>query len=160
VKESLFSIISSLLSFDGVHILDICAGTGSLGIEALSRGAVTATFIECDRAIHTFLNKNLTSIRCLDRSEVVVKDACAALRLLATRGKQYELILFDPPYNSALYSTVPELLAGLALLKPEGVLVIECSARNPLPAAIGSLVQFDRRVYGDTALELFTWEEK
>ena len=159
VKEALFSIISSRMSLGGVHVLDICAGTGSLGIEALSRGAAFATFIEQDQTVQPVLHKNLAAARCLDRSEVIGMDALSALKTLATRGSSYGLVVLDPPYDSALYLAVSEMLTALGLLKPESLLVAECSARCPLPPAIGPLVRIDRRVYGDTALELFTLGE-
>jgi 16S rRNA (guanine(966)-N(2))-methyltransferase RsmD len=160
VKESLFGILSSRMSFSAVQILDICAGTGSLGIEALSRGAAVATFIERDRTMRAFLQKNLAATRSLDRSEVLGTDALSAVSSLGIRGNRYDLILFDPPYDSELYLTVTELLSALNLLKPGGILVMECSSRKQLPRFIGSFVQSERRVYGDTALELYSWEEE
>jgi len=159
VKESLFSIISSRMALNGINVLDICAGTGSLGIEALSRGAAAATFIERDRKIQPTLYKNITAVHCLDRAKIFIYDALSAVRSLATRESCYDLILFDPPYESELYLPVTELLSALNLLKPDGMLVMECSSRKQLPPVIGLFVRFDRRVYGDTALELFSWEK-
>jgi len=146
------------MSLNGIHILDICAGTGSLGIEALSRGGAAATFIERDRTMQPFLNKNIAAVHCRDRAEIIISSAEPAVRSLAARGRQFELILFDPPYDSELYEPVAELLSTHALLKAGGLLVMECSSRKQLPPVIGSYFQYDRRVYGVTALELFSWE--
>lgn len=159
VKEALFNIVSSLMSFDDACILDICAGSGGLGIEALSRGAASALFIEQERSVQTVLQKNLAAAGCRERSETLVMEALSAIALLAARGLRFDLILFDPPYDSTLYTDIPAQLSALRLLKAEGILVVESSRRRPLPLAIGSLVQFDRRVYGDTALELYTGEQ-
>jgi 16S rRNA (guanine(966)-N(2))-methyltransferase RsmD len=159
VKESLFNIISSRYSFDDTRVLDICAGTGSLGIEALSRGAATCSFIENDRKVLDCLAKNISDSRIFNRSEVIAMDAIKALSLFARRGNKYDMVFFDPPYDSGLYFSVTEALASLGILDSNSLFVAECSMRNPLPESTGPLVRFDRRVYGDTALEFFALEE-
>lgn len=159
VKESLFSIISSTKGLDGVCVLDICAGTGSLGLEALSRGAASCSFIENDRKIIEVLQKNISAAKFEDNSDIVVMDCQKALRSLASRGRRFDLVFFDPPYDSRLYESVPELLCSLGLLQSDSLFIAECSMRNPLPESFGPLMKHDRRVYGDTALEFFTLEE-
>lgn len=158
VKEALFSILSSRIDFAGIRVLDICAGTGSLGIESLSRGAASCCFIESNQAVKSILEKNILVTHSQDRSEVVAMDAVKALRYIAGRGPVYDLAFFDPPYDSELYLRVPESLDSPDLLKPDAILVVECSVRNPLQESYGRLKRFDRRVYGETALELFTLE--
>lgn len=160
VKESLFSILSSLIDFADIRVLDICAGTGSLGIEALSRGARACCFIECKLSIKTILEKNMVVTCNNDRSEILTLDAVKALHILAGRGQCYDLAFFDPPYTSKLYQGVLEALGSNGLLTPGSILVAECSVRNPLLESYGHLKRFDRRVYGETALELFVLEEK
>jgi 16S rRNA (guanine966-N2)-methyltransferase len=158
VKEALFNIISSRFSFDGARVLDICAGTGSLGIEALSRGAASCSFVENDRKVVAFLEKNVSDSSIMDRSEIIAMDAIRALSLFARRGQKYDIVLFDPPYDSGLYVSVPEALCSLGLLDPNAQFVAECSRRNPLPESFGPLIKSDRRVYGETALEFFILE--
>lgn len=159
VKESLFNIISSKKGYDGNRVLDICAGTGSLGIEALSRGALFCSFVEQDRKVVEILNRNLSVTHFDDRAELVVQEATRALSMLAGRGRRYDLVFFDPPYESGLYDTIPELLNSLELLNVDALLVAECSRRRSLPEAFGTLIKTDRRIYGDTALEFFSLEE-
>lgn len=159
VKESLFSILTSRIDFSNIRVLDICAGTGSLGIEALSRGAGSCSFIECQRSILPILDKNLIDTGCKNRSEVLNMDAVTALNRCAEYGKQFDLVFFDPPYSSDLYQSVPDVLATSGLLLSGAVLIIECSARSQLQESYGRLTRFDRRKYGDTALELFIMEE-
>lgn len=159
VKESLFNIILSKKGCGGKCVLDICAGTGSLGIEALSRGAAFCSFVEQDRKVIEILNKNLSATHLDDRSELVQQEAAKALTVLAGRGRKYDLVFFDPPYESRLYDTVPELLNSLELLNFDALLVAECSRRKSLPEAFGALIKNDRRVYGDTSLEFFNLEE-
>lgn len=160
VKEALFSILSSRIDFADISVVDICAGTGSLGIEALSRGAGSCCFIECDLSVKAILEKNLAITCGSGRSEILAMDAVKALRLLAGRARCYDLAFFDPPYTSELYRSVLETLDSPGLLAPGSILAAECSARSPLLEAYGRLKRFDRRVYGETALELFVLEEK
>lgn len=159
VKEALFSILASRMDITGVRVLDICAGTGSLGIEALSRGAGLCCFIEYNRSVKTILEKNIHDTRCQDRSEILNVDAVQALHGIAGRCQQFDLVFFDPPYDSDLYPRVLETVGAFGLLTPGAILVSECSVRNPLPESYGHLKRFDRRVYGETALELFIQEE-
>lgn len=160
VKEALFSILASQIDFSDVRVLDICAGTGSLGIEALSRGAELCCFIECNQSVKAILEKNLKVTNCQNRAEILTMDAIKALSVIAGRGRRFDLAFFDPPYESELYRPVIEALDAAALLTPGAILVAECSVRNPLPESYGGLKHFDRRVYGETALEFFIQEEK
>jgi 16S rRNA (guanine966-N2)-methyltransferase len=159
VKEALFSILASRIDFADIRVLDICAGTGSLGIEALSRGAGSCCFIECNPSLKAILDKNILVTRFQDCSEVLIMDAVKALRVIADRGQRYDLAFFDPPYASELYPVVLGILGSTELLTPGSILVAECSVRNPLPESYGQLKKFDRRLYGETALELFLLEE-
>jgi 16S rRNA (guanine966-N2)-methyltransferase len=158
VREALFSIIQSRCDVSGMHVLDLCAGTGGLGIEALSRGAASCCFIEHDRNALACLRKNLAAARCGDQAQLLEMEAGKALQLLAVRNRRFDMIFFDPPYASGLYATVPQAVCDLNLLDSGGLFVAECSSRDTLPERVGSLVKIDRRVYGDTALELFEME--
>ena len=159
VKEALFSIIQSRYILDGARALDICAGSGALGIEALSRGAESCCFIENDRNALICLKQNLSVTSNTKRADLLEMDVIKALPLLAGRGNLFSIIFFDPPYASGLYPAVPEMVSRLPLLDVEGLFVAECTFRNSLPDRHGALIKIDRRVYGDTALELFSKEE-
>jgi len=158
VKEALFSIIASRREMVGARILDICAGTGSLGIEALSRGAASCCFIEQDRHVLAQLEKNLAKAGLAGRGECLLLDALKGLKTLSLKGKAFDIVFFDPPYSSDLYSTVAGALSSFSLLAEGGLLVAECSARSPLADRFETLVRIDRRVYGETALEFFAKE--
>ncbi|NTW98703.1 MAG: 16S rRNA (guanine(966)-N(2))-methyltransferase RsmD [Geobacteraceae bacterium] len=160
VKEALFSILASRIDFTDIRVLDICAGTGGLGIEALSRGAGLCCFIELNLSVKSILEKNLHVACFQNRSEIVTMDAVKALKVIAGRGQQFGLAFFDPPYESELYQRVIEALDASALMTPGSILVAECSSRKPLTESYGRIKRFDRRVYGETALELFIQEEK
>jgi 16S rRNA (guanine(966)-N(2))-methyltransferase RsmD len=160
VKEALFSIIASQREFEGSRVLDVCAGTGGLGIEALSRGAASCCFIEHDRKVVKILERNLETTGFSARSECIALDALKGLQLQSRQGKCFDMVFFDPPYASGLYGSVPELLSSLALISDQAMLVIECSSRVPVEERFGTLVRYDRRVYGDTALEFFVRESQ
>lgn len=158
VKEALFSIIASRQNLAGARVLDICAGTGSLGIEALSRGAACCCFIEQDRPVLGILEKNLARAGLANRGECLALEAIHGLNRLSKQGKQFDIVFLDPPYLSGLYPAVAEALCSLPLLSDGGLLVAECSSRLPLAERYAALVRVDRRVYGDTALEFFVRE--
>jgi 16S rRNA (guanine(966)-N(2))-methyltransferase RsmD len=160
VKEALFSILTSRIDFAGISVLDVCAGTGSLGIEALSRGAGTCCFIESNLSIKAILEKNINVTCSQDRTDILIMDAVKALHVLAARGRSFDIVFFDPPYDSKLYPHVLETLNSSGLLKSGSILIAECSVRNPLHDSYGLLKRLDRRVYGETVLELFVMEGK
>ena len=160
VKEALFSILGSRIDFAGMNVLDICAGSGSLGIEALSRGAGFCRFIENNRSVAAVLETNLAAAGFRGYAECLTMDVVQALQGSAVRRNRYDLAFFDPPYASALYQQVMVLLDESSVLSLGGLLAAECSARNPLQEAYGRLTRIDRRVYGDTAIELFVQEEQ
>ncbi len=159
VKESLFNILTNRLDLSGCQVLDICAGTGGLGIEALSRGADFCCFIEKDPSSRKILDKNLADMAFLMISRVVMMDVAVALPTLVRQGHCFDLVFFDPPYDSLLYDTVPGFVEREKLLRPGAVFVAECAVKKQLSDAYGHLRRVDRRTYGDTALELFMMED-
>ena len=158
VKEALFSLLDSAHRLDGARVLDLFAGSGSLGIEALSRGAEHVVFIEKNRQALESLQQNLLHTRFGDRSEVLPFDCMQALERLGRQKNRFDLVLLDPPYQAGLHQKVIELV-GATLLAADGLLVAETASRMPLPERIGPCIQTDRRIYGDTALELYTMEQ-
>ena len=156
VKESLFNILSVLMgSFAECRVLDIFAGTGNLGIEALSRGAAQAVFIDSHRESAALVATNLRLLGFTDRSRVLESEALSALRSLEKREATFSLVFIDPPYRQGLAEKVLEYLAASALIDDDALVVAEISSGELLPTAFGALREFDRRVYGDTAIAFF-----
>lgn len=150
VREALFNILGSV---EGDHVLDLFAGSGALGIEALSRGAAHVTFVDGGKAALTAVRANLAQLGIADRAQVIAGDAVAtAARLVPTTP--WRLVFVDPPYASDLAQK-----AVLALrpehLSPGAVIVIEHDRRNAPPDALGSLLRTDQRRYGDTLVSFF-----
>jgi 16S rRNA (guanine966-N2)-methyltransferase len=142
VREALFSILGDV---EGKRVLDLYAGSGALGIEALSRGAATATFVEKDGRTAAVIRANLDTLDA--PGEVVRADA---LRWIATANEAgFDLVLIDPPYDSAPGLGVVLSQRLPALLTHEAVIVSESHKRNPL---ILDLPLTDERIYGDTRI--------
>ena len=147
VREALFSILGDLV--DGARVLDLFAGSGALGIEALSRGAAEATFVETDAKAQRALRANLAALGI--RAEVRRGDALAFLRAASPAERQYDLVLLDPPYRLSP-RLGPELSEALPPLLAPGALVVSESARRS-PLAL-DLPLDDERRYGDTLIRI------
>jgi 16S rRNA (guanine966-N2)-methyltransferase len=149
VREALFAMLGPL---DGEPVLDLFAGTGALGIEALSRGAGRAVFVERDRAAAKILLENLAVLAIpSEAAELRRSDALVALRSARENGEAYDLVFIDPPYGQAgLWG--PRLSAELgAVLAPEGRIVVESDRREPLELDAPALTE---RRYGDTSITI------
>jgi 16S rRNA (guanine966-N2)-methyltransferase len=156
VKESLFNILSVLLGgIERLRVLDIFAGTGNLGMEALSRGAAQAVFIDNHKGSVTLIAKNLRILGFEGRARVLEKDALAGLCYLEKKEAPFHLVFIDPPYRQGLAQRALEYLAVSALIDDNSVAVAEFSAKETMPTAFGNLREFDRRVYGDTMIAFF-----
>lgn len=149
VREALFQIVGAI---DDNRVLDLYAGTGALGIEALSRGARAATFVERDRRVVRVLEENLVRAGVDDRSTVLGMDVLTALDGPLRSSERFDLILADPPYESGLLPRTLERAS--ALVAPGGTIVAEHAARDAPPTAAG-LELFDTRRYGDTAISFY-----
>lgn len=165
VREALFSIVGDV---EGLRVLDLFAGTGALGIEALSRGAAHVTFVERDRRMRAVLKVNLDVVAgtpASDRARVTGGDALDFLRREAGR-ERFDLVLLDPPYAQAerLARPLADSLPGV--LAPDARIVAECDRRRPLRLELAAdalqaasrpgFVLIDERRYGDTLLRIFT----
>ena len=149
VREALFAMLGDI---EGESVLDLFAGTGALGIEALSRGAARAVFVESDGRVAGVLRENLSSLE-IDPEVAQVRraDVLAALRSAKARKETYDLVFIDPPYRRA-HEWGADLSALLpALLVPEARIVVESDRRSPLELA----AEFERqRRYGDTSITI------
>lgn len=155
-KEALFSILGSAGILETDSVLDLFAGSGALGIEALSRGVAHATFIEKSRQAIESIRKNLQKTGFTQQSTVMCQDILTAIDFLTRQKASFGLILIDPPYASDLYDKV--IVASAPLLRKTGVLVAETSSRVRLPDSTGGLEQFETRVYGDTSVVFYRLE--
>jgi 16S rRNA (guanine966-N2)-methyltransferase len=144
VREALFSILGPL---EGERVLDLFAGSGALGIEALSRGAGEAVFVDSDPRAVAAVKRNLEAVG-VDAA-VERQDAIAHLR--GASGRPYDLVFLDPPYSSASQLAGPLSERLPAVLSESARIVSESDKRNPLEL---SLPLVDERVYGDTRIAI------
>lgn len=164
VKQAMFDRLWSMGALDIDHALDLFAGTGSLGIEALSRGVKRVTFVEQDRGARTRLEKNLAALQLTDRSDAFNVDAfggtyLSMLRTATTAGttRGVGLIFCDPPYK--LVQDSPDRIAALiaslaAAAVPDAVLVLRTDAHTPAPTCEGWTAP-DTHRYGSMALHFY-----
>ncbi len=156
VKGALFSIVASRVDLDGSRILDLYAGAGSLGIEALSRGAAHVTFIEQAKPAVRVLRQNLQSCRLVERARVLERSVALGLRQLARAGEQFDAVLLDPPYGKGLIEETLQLLESSQVLAPGAWVMMEHHADEPPSERCGELRLTQSRRYGKTCLALFT----
>ncbi len=158
VKEALFSMIGPY--FEGGMVLDLFAGTGGLGIEALSRGMDKAIFIDMDpKAIDT-IRYNVKTASVENQAEIYRNDAKRALKALEKRGSKFDLVFMDPPYR---FTDADQLLAtmiDLQMLTPASIIVIEHDSAHQYPETIQSFTSWKQAKYGDTTLSIYRTAEE
>ena len=163
VKESVFSILQERMV--DANFLDLCAGTGSMGIEALSRGAKHVTFLERDPRCIKIIERNLHTCGLLTESQaryhLLRRDVMKGIAYLCKRSTVFEIIYFDPPYGldlpggSQLYTTCLPLLAESSLLCVGGMLLVEHAKQYVVPDAVGELKRSRHARYGDTVVSFY-----
>ncbi len=154
VREALFSSLGCVAGF---RALDLYAGSGAVGVEAISRGAVAAVFVEQAPEALSALRGNLRNLALEDRSTVLAAPVLRASAAIVAAGP-YQFVFADPPYQDVgggrLARALNSLLAGNRVLAPGAVLVVEHAARDEAPLLEGLVLDRTRR-YGDTALSYF-----
>lgn len=153
VREAVFSRIESLMDLDGARALDLYAGSGALGLEALSRGALSVVLVEADRRTARVIEANVEGLGLRGRARVCAEKVDRVLER-GPGGEPFDLVLLDPPYPL----TEEELTATLGLLlregwlAPDALVVVERSARSPEPTWPEGLSLIRSRSYGETAV--------
>lgn len=148
VKEALFSIIQ--FETEGRSFLDLFAGSGQLGIEALSRGASRAVFVDSAKDAAAVIRKNVTKCGFADRSDVLCTDYRA---YLSSSRESFSVILLDPPYSTGMLSDA--LKNSVRLLKPGGVIICEHPKSELLPESVADCTRHKTYNYGRVALTLY-----
>ena len=157
LREVLFDLLTERVPES--TFLDLYAGTGAVGIEALSRGAAKAVFVENDRPALAMLRRNLEAIGFLDRGEVIPMDVLQFLRQVPSGSRTFDLIFLDPPYERVEAPPALSLIASTALLAPNGTAILERSTRSdPIPTPEGLACVREVR-HGDSILQLLRREE-
>lgn len=153
LRETLFNILAPWI--DGSRFLDICAGSGAVGIEALSRGAGEVTFIEHSRDACAVIEANLNALGAAGCTTIQRRNASAALKSLEQASKQFDIAFFDPPYSSEICRHVMKQLGSSNLIAPGGVVVVEHRAKIPPQPEYEKLHRFRELKQGESALAFY-----
>ena len=150
VREAIFNII--LPRMNGAVVLDLFAGSGALGIEAISRGAARAVFVDNSPTALDIIKQNLQVCGLEDVAEALRLDATRNLTGLSVLDLMFDIVFMDPPYNKAIIHNALETLAVSAVLKNKSLLVLEHSPRESIDDDMGPFTLLDRRKYGRTVV--------
>jgi len=153
VKESVFNILMPYIS--NCDVLDLFAGTGNLGIEALSRGAASAVFSDISRECCEIIKENLIFTKMHEKAEIINSGYGETVARLATKGKNFDLVFLDPPYNKNFIQETLKLFAKNDIIKSNGIVAAEHHIDDTLPEAVGRLKLTRKQSYGDTAVTFY-----
>ena len=153
VKEAVFSSLGGY--FDGGEVLDLYAGSGAIGLEALSRGCDKCVFVEPDRKAMACIRENISSLKLDDRCETMLCRDMAALKILAEKGKKFSLVYLDPPYAKAHHDAVLQYMIKHDLLMHGAKVVIESLKEEVYNTDYPSLHPYKDKVYGITRITYY-----
>ena len=156
VKESMFNIVQDWV-YDS-QVLDLFAGSGALGIEALSRGASQAVF--CDNSLDSIkiIKSNIEKARVADRSQIVSGDFKRCLRDMEAKNQSFDMIFVDPPYYEGLFEEVLDTIRSCKILKKDGIVIVEHDAKKPI-GQVECLEVYKEKKYGITMLTFYCLED-
>jgi 16S rRNA (guanine(966)-N(2))-methyltransferase RsmD len=150
-KEGLFNILENNYDFNNLKVLDLCAGTGNLSFEFLSRGASSITAVDKNGRVCSFLHKNAQELQLAAKLTVVNTDC---LHFLERTVESFDIIIADPPFDLPIHNTISETVFHRNLLKPDGILIIEHGKRTVMDNA----TNFNKtRNFGNVNFSFFTW---
>jgi 16S rRNA (guanine966-N2)-methyltransferase len=154
VRASIFSRIAARFDLNGARVLDLFAGSGSLGLEALSRGATAAVFVDSSRSAAVTIAKNLATFGFADAGRIVMLDVMRALGELASAGEHFDLVFVDPPYARDASGAVIEALVRHGLMARRGWIVVRQAGRAPALTPAG-LERVNEATLGDHRIALY-----
>jgi len=153
VRETLFNVLGQRC--DGLTVLDLFAGTGALGLEAVSRGAERAVLVDRGREALELCRQNAAALKFTDKVEIIPAGAIEGIAMLGKKGRVFELVFSDPPYALTAGVSVLEALGQAKVVSEGGVVVIEHGREEQLPERVGDFVQIDERDFGTAIVTLF-----
>lgn len=155
IRTVLFDVLGQLVV--GSHFLDLCAGSGAVGIEALSRGAERAVFVELDNRCIETIKTNLLLTKLFDRARIVKGDARRKLPQLLAEGERFDIVFMDPPYGSDLALQLMTWLGNhRELFRRRSLVIVQQLAKESLPEVIGDLIAFEHRRISEHVLRFYS----
>ncbi len=152
-REALFNILQNKIADS--YFLDLFAGTGAVGIEALSRGATRSIFAELDKKTVRFLKENLENCQVSDQAEVYALDVIKALKILKKKEAKFDIIFIGAPYDNPILKKVLQELSDGSLLKEKGIVIAEHRKQHQVEATYEKLQKFRETNYGETELTFY-----
>jgi len=150
------ALMDSLMPYlPGARFLDLFAGAGGVGLEALSRGATRAVFVESDPSASDALRRNIAALRLARQTRVVRGDVGRMLAMLAAQAERFELVFLDPPYGAGLVDATLARLGEGALTEPSAIVVAQHFTKQPPAETVGVLRAIRARRFGETTLTFF-----
>ncbi|HNU67857.1 MAG TPA: 16S rRNA (guanine(966)-N(2))-methyltransferase RsmD [Myxococcota bacterium] len=154
VREAVFDSLGP--RFEGASVLDLFAGSGAMGFEALSRGAARVVFVDSEQRSLDAVRQNAAALKVVERSiSLMALTASAAIRSLASKKERFDVVFVDPPWESGIYEQTLLELGLSGIVDPDGIVVVEHARRYPVDAVHGPLVMTRDRTYGDACVAYF-----
>jgi len=153
VREALFSVLGK--SVTGAKALDLFAGSGALGIEALSRGAQSVVLVDNNPAACKMIAANLKAVGLAEKGEIIRADFRAALRKIGGRGDKFDLVFLDPPYGKNLLEEAAKALERHGVVSSDSIIVAEHFKKTAPPESISDIPLSRSRAYGQTCLSYY-----
>ena len=152
VRKAIFDILRERI--DGAYFLELYAGSGAVGIEALSCGAAWVDFVERDKRNLRLIKENLASLK-IDSFGLHAFDSDSSIEFFARQQKKFDIIFLDPPYHKGVAKKTLQTLSACDILAPNGFIIVQHFKKDDLPEALGDLVFLKQYRYGDTFLALY-----
>ncbi len=151
VRKALFDILGDI---EGLSFLELFAGSASVGLEAVSRGASELVLVELNRQCQQVIRKNIDSLG-LSNCVLFAQEPPKAIEFLCKNGKKFDIIFLDPPYHEDMAKKTLQMLSGYDILAPNGFVIVQHSQKENLPESAGDLGLCKQKIYGDTVLSLY-----
>ena len=151
VRKAFFDILGNV---EGLSFLELFAGSGAIGFEAVSRRAKEVVFVEKDKRIAKIIQDNLSLLRC-SCYRVIASDAIRAIKTAAKNKVKFDIVFLDPPYYRELSKKTLQILGAYDILTPNGLIIAQHFKKESLPEAEGDLTLFRQSRYGDTVLSFY-----
>lgn len=158
VRESVFNIISSKIA--GSRALDLFAGSGAYGLEALSRGAARCVFVENNPACAGVISRNIEKLKVRERASVEVLDVYRYLGEMGKRSEKFDIVFSDAPYGLDMSRNVLIMAERYDILSPFGMLIMEHDDKENVPEQVGDVSVYKQKSYGITSISVFLKNDK
>ena len=153
IREAVFNVIAEKVP--GADILDVFAGSGAYGLEALSRGAKRATFIDRDELCASVISENIQALSVQERAKVIAADTAETLKFLGKNKERFDLVFADPPYNMNMARKALIMINQYDILNPSGFLILEHHSAETVPESEGDVSICRQKSYGDISISFF-----